>query len=247
MKELVIAIRSWEETRLFIRQHQLLKGILWPGIVYTLLFVSGLIFFFSSSNEVVSWMSEGLGIEEWLQRERSEWLSFLFVMNVMMLRLVLLLLYFSLFKYLLLIVGSPAFTYLSEKTEALLDGKDHPFNWQEIKGDAIRGIRLALHNAGRELLYFAGLILLSLIPLAGWITPLIALAMQGYFFGVSMLDYSFARNEMSLKESLQFSSRHKGLAIGNGLLFFAMHILVLLAPAYAIIAATLSVRDVKKS
>lgn len=164
-----------------------------------------------------------------------------------MLRLVLLLLYFSFFKYLLLIIGSPAFTFLSEKTEALLDGKEHPFNWEEVKGDAARGVRLALHNAGRELFYFAGLILLSLIPVAGWITPLIALVMQGYYFGVSMLDYSFARNQMSIKESLQFSSLHKGLAIGNGLLFFTMHILVLLAPAYAIIAATLSVRHVKKS
>lgn len=247
MKEIVIAFRSWEEARHFIRQHQLMKRILWPGIIYSLLFLIGLIFFFSSSNEVVNWMSGELGIEQWLQRERNEWLSFLFVMNGMMVRLVLLLLYFSLFKYVLLIIGSPAFTYLSERTEAMLDGKEHPFDWQDVKGDVRRGIQLALHNAGRELLYFAGLIVLALVPLIGWITPLIAIVIEGYYFGVSMLDYSFARSKMTLKESLLFSSQHKGLAIGNGLLFFAMHILVLLAPAYAIIAATLSVRHVKNS
>lgn len=246
LKEVVLAFRSWEEARIFIRKHQLMKKILWPGIVYSLIFLAGLIFFFRSSNDVVNWLSGELGIEQWLQRERNEWLSFLFVMNGMMVRLVLLLLYFSLFKYLLLIVGSPAFTYLSERTEALLEGKDYPFSWQEVKGDARRGIQLALHNAGAELLYFAGLIVLSLVPLVGWITPLIAVLMEGYYFGVSMLDYSFARNKMTLKESIQFSSEHKGLAIGNGLLFFAMHVAVLLAPAYAIIAATLSVRHVKK-
>lgn len=246
LKEVVLAFRSWEEARIFIRKHQLMKKILWPGIVYSLIFLAGLIFFFRSSNEVVNWLSGELGIEPWLQRERNEWLSFLFVMNGMMVRLVLLLLYFSLFKYLLLIVGSPAFTYLSERTEALLEGKDYPFSWQDVKVDARRGIQLALHNAGTELLYFAGLIVLSLVPLAGWITPLIAVLMEGYYFGVSMLDYSFARNKMTLKESIQFSSQHKGLAIGNGLLFFAMHVAVLLAPAYAIIAATLSVRHVKK-
>jgi len=90
------------------------------------------------------------------------------------------------------------------------------------------------------------LILLALVPFAGWITPLIALLMQGYYFGVSMLDYSFARNQLTPAQSAVFSSHHKGLAIGNGLLFFAMHLFVLLAPAYAIIAATFSVRQVKK-
>jgi len=246
VKEIVIAFRSWQEAHLFIRTHRLLREILWPGIVYSFLAVLSLYFFAGSSSEAVTWMSERLGIENWLQQERNEWLSFLFVMNGMMLRLVLMIFYFSLFKYLLLVIGSPAFTYLSEKTEALLDGKEHPFSWADVKEDAKRGIRLALHNAGKQVFYFMGLILLSLVPLVGWITPLIALALESYYFGVSMLDYSFARNRFTLKESLLFSSQHRGLAVGNGIVFFAMHAMVWLAPAYAIIAATLSVRQVKK-
>lgn len=246
MKEIVIAFRSWKEAHLLIQRHRLLQEILWPGIVYSVLALTSLYFFAGSSSEAVTWMSKKLGIENWLQQERNEWLSFLFVMNGMMLRLVLMLFYFSLFKYALLIVGSPAFTYLSEKTEALLDGKEYPFNWSDVKEDAKRGIRLALHNAGRQLLYFMGLILLSLVPLAGWITPLIALALEAYYFGASMLDYSFARNRFTLQQSLLFSSQHRGLAIGNGIVFFAMHAMIWLAPAYAIIAATLSVRQVKK-
>ena len=62
-----------------------------------------------------------------------------------------------------------------------------------------------------------------------------------------MLDYSFARNNFTLSQSISFTGRHKGLAIGNGLLFYAMHALIILAPAYAIIAATLSVNKVKNS
>ncbi|MFM7645757.1 MAG: EI24 domain-containing protein [Sphingomonadales bacterium] len=247
MKEIVIAFRSWQEAHLFMERHRLLREILWPGITYSLVVVISLYFVAGSSSEAVTWMSEKIGIENWLQQQRSEWLSFLFVMNGMMLRLVLMIFYFSLFKYLLLIVGSPAFTYLSEKTEALLDGKEHPFSWADVKYDALRGIRLAFHNAGRQILYFIGLIFLSLIPLAGWITPLIALVLEAYYFGVSMLDYSFARNRFTLKESLLFSSQHRGLAIGNGIVFFAMHVMIWLAPAYAIIAATLSVRQVQKA
>lgn len=247
MKEIVIAFRSWQEAHSLIERHRLLREILWPGITYSLLVLISLYFVAGSSSEAVTWMSEKIGIENWLQQQRSEWLSFLFVMNGMMLRLVLMIFYFSLFKYLLLIVGSPAFTYLSEKTEALLDGKEHPFSWVDVKEDALRGIRLAFHNAGRQIGYFIGLIFLSLIPLAGWITPLIALTLEAYYFGVSMLDYSFARNKFTLKQSLLFSSQHRGLAIGNGIVFFAMHVMIWLAPAYAIIAATLSVRQVKKA
>ncbi len=247
MKEIVIAFRSWQEARYFIQRHHLLKGIVWPGILYTLFSIIVLILFLISSNDAVSWMSEKIGIEQWLQRERSEWLSFLFVMNGMMLRMVLLLFYFSLFKNLILIIGSPAFAFLSEKTEALLEGKQHHFNWEEVWMDAKRGIRLATQNTGKEFLNFTGLILLAMVPLVGWITPLIAFFMQGYYFGVSMLDYSFARHKLTLEQSVRFSSHHKGLAIGNGILFFVMHVAVLLAPAYAIIAATLSVRHVKQA
>jgi len=246
LKEIVIAFRSWQAARHFIQQQNLLRKILWPGILYTLISVLGLILFVISSNDVVSWMSETIGIEQWLQKERSEWLSFLFVMNGMMLRLVLLLFYFALFKNLILVVGAPGFAYLSEKTEALLENKEHSFQWDEVWKDAQRGIRLALRNTGLEAFYFSGLILLALIPVVGWITPLIGLFMQGYYFGFSMLDYSFARNQLTPAQSAVFCSHHKGLAIGNGLLFFAMHLFVLLAPAYAIIAATFSVRQVKK-
>lgn len=139
------------------------------------------------------------------------------------------------------------FCLFQRKTEALLEKKEHHFQWDEVWKDAQRGIQLALRNTGLEALYFSGLILLALIPVVGWITPLIGLLMQGYYFGFSMLDYSFARNQLTPAQSAVFCSHHKGLAIGNGLLFFAMHLFVLLAPAYAIIAATFSVRQVKKA
>lgn len=245
LKEIVIAFQSFEDSRIFIRRNRLFRWILLPGLVYSVLFITGMIFFWQSSNEVVSWMSQQLGVENWLQKERSEWLSFFFVMSGMMLRLVLVLFYFSLFKYVILIIGSPLFTYLSEKTEAIIDGREHQFVWADIKKDAARGVRLALRNAGWQSVYLLALLLLSLIPFAGWVTPVIALFLESYYFGVSMLDYSLARNEFTLSQSIAFTGRHKGLSIGNGFLFYAMHILLVLAPAYAVIAATLSVHHVK--
>ena len=245
LKEIVIAVQSWDEARLFIKKHGLFRWIIIPGIIYTLLFILGMFFFWSSANDVISWISSRLQIETWLQKERSEWLSFLFVMTGMMLRLILVLFYFSFFKYLILIIGSPVFAYLSEKTEAMLEGKEHHFNWGDLKKDCLRSSKLALRNCGWQTVYLIALIFLSAIPVAGWIVPVIALLMECYYFGFSMLDYSFARAGFTPAQSISFIGRHKGLAIGNGLLFYFMHIIIILAPAYAIIAGTLSVHKVK--
>ncbi|MBK7562031.1 MAG: EI24 domain-containing protein [Chitinophagaceae bacterium] len=247
LKEIVIAVQSWGEAHRFIQEHRLFRWIIIPGIIYTLLFITGMFFFWQSSDAVVSWISHQLSIETWLQKERNEWLSFLFVMTGMMLRLVLVLLYFSLFKYLILIIGSPVFAYLSEKTEAIINGQEHSFNWPELKKDCIRNSKLALRNCSWQLVYLVSLILLSLIPVVGWITPIIALLMECYYFGFSMLDYSFARVNLTPAQSITLTGRHKGLAIGNGLLFYIMHMVIVLAPAYAVIAATLSVHKVKSS
>ena len=202
-------------------------------------------FFVESSNHVVNWISNQLHIENWLQKVSSAWLSYFFVMAGIMLRLILLLFYFSLFKYLILIIGSPVFAYLSEKTESIIEGKEYSFNWQEVKKDVIRGSKLALRNATWQTFYIFLLVLLSLFPLAGWITPIIAIFVECYYFGFSMLDYSFARNKYSLSQSIAITGKHKGFAIGNGLLFYLLHIVVVFAPAYAIVAATLSVYKVK--
>jgi CysZ protein len=247
LKEIVIAVQSWGEAHRFIQKHKLFRWIIIPGIIYSLLFIVGMIFFWRSSDDVISWISNQLGVEAWLQKERSEWLSFFFVMMGMMMRLILVLFYFSLFKYFILIIGSPLFAYLSEKTEAIIEGKEHSFNWSELKKDCTRSIKLALRSCGWQIVYLIALVLLSLIPLAGWITPLIALLMECYYFGFSMLDYSLARNGSTPSQSIQLIGRHKGLAIGNGVLFYLAHIVIIFAPAYAVIAATLTIQKVKTS
>jgi CysZ protein len=245
LKEIVIAFQSFGEANLFIRQHRMMKWIIGPGIIYTLLFIVAMILFARSSNDAVSWLSQQLRIEPWLQKERNPFLAFLFLMSGIMLRLVLFLFYFALFKYLILIIGSPVFAYLSEKTEAIIDNRDHKFNLKQILPDAKRAIRLAIRNAGWQTVYMIGLIFLSLIPVIGWITPLIAILVECYYYGVSMLDYRLAKNNFTIQQSIFYSGRHKGLSIGNGIVFYLMHVVVVFAPAFAIIASSLSVIKAK--
>jgi CysZ protein len=251
LKEIIIAIQSYFEAHNFIRKHRLWKWIIIPGVLYTLLFIVGMYFFWQSSNDAVTWLSAQIGLENCLQKQRNEWLSFLFVMAGLILRIVLVFFYFSLFKYLFLIIGSPVFAYLSEKTESILEGKDFPLDMKQLIQDALRGIRLALRNTLWQTVYVVSLLLLSLIPLVGWITPVIALFVECYYYGSSMLDYSLERHKLTYAQSINYIGRHKGLAIGNGLMFYLMHGFIIigwvLAPAYAVVAATLSLHKVKTS
>ena len=81
-------------------------------------------------------------------------------------------------------------------------------------------------------------------PLIGWITPVICIFVESYYYGFSMLDYSCQRHNLTSPASIAYISQHKGLAIGNGLVFYGMHFVPILgwvlAPAYAVIAATIS-------
>jgi CysZ protein len=220
------------------------KWILIPGLLYTILFIIGMVFFWKSADGAVSYLSELFGIEKWLHRQQSSVLSFFYILAGMMVRLILVFFYFSLFKYFFLIIGSPVFAYLSERTESIIEGKEFPFSLKQLMKDAARGIRLALRNSMWQTVYAVSILLLSLFPVIGWITPVIAVFVECYYYGFSMLDYSCERHKLSPSESIEYIGKHRGLAIGNGLVFYLMHFLPLigwvLAPAYAVIAATIS-------
>jgi CysZ protein len=244
LKEIVIAIQSYFKAHHFIKKHKLWKWIIIPGILYTLLFSIGMVFFVKSSNAAVSYLSNIIGIDKWLHRQHSPALSFLFLMGGIMVRIVLVFFYFSLFKYLILIIGSPVFAYLSEKTEAIIEGKDFPFSFSQLVKDMGRGVKLALRNCLWQTVYTFSLLILSFFPLAGWISPVISTSVECYYYGFSMLDYSFERHKLSPAESIAFIGKHRGLAIGNGLVFYIMHVFIVvgwvLAPSYAVVAATIS-------
>jgi CysZ protein len=244
LKEIVIAIQSYFKAHQFISKHRLWKWIILPGVLYTCMFCAGMYFFWQSADAAVYWLSQFIGIEKWLHHQQNAFLSFLFVMGGIMVRLILVFFYFSLFKYLFLIIGSPLFAYLSEKTEAIIEGKDLPFHFPQFIKDVVRGVKVAFRNSLWQTVYTIFILILSFFPLAGWITPLISMFVECYYYGYSMLDYSCERHKLSPAASAAFIGQHRGLAIGNGLVFYLMHLLPfvgwVLAPAYAVVAATIS-------
>ncbi len=212
--------------------------------------MGGIYYFSNTSSEFIEWIALKTGLKSWLDKEDSGLLGFLFTMGGLIVWLVLMLFYFSLFKYLFLIIGSPLFSYLSEKTESIIEGKDYPFSLSQLGRDMIRGIRLAGRNGLWQTVYTISIVILSLIPVVGWLTPVMAIIIECYYYGFSMLDYSMERHKKSPPESIFFISSHKGLAIGNGVVFYIMHLIPVLgwvlAPTYAVVAATLSIYPLKQ-
>lgn len=249
LKEIIIALQAYYQTHRFIIKHKLWKWILIPGLIYAILFCAGIYLFVVSSSSAIDFMLQRSGVGEWMEKMQNSWLSFLLIFGQVILNIVLLLFYFSLFKFIFLILGSPLFAYLSEKTESIIEGKEYPFNFQQLMKDIVRGIRLALRNLLWQTVYTVSILILSFIPVVGWITPLLALLIECYYLGFSMLDYSCERNKLSTSQSISFIGRHKGLAIGNGMVFYMMHFIPILgwlfAPSYAVIAATISLYNAK--
>lgn len=213
------------------------------------LFAVSMYFFAVSSNYVIDKIVAVSGVKNWLQQVDNIILNFFFAFANLVLWLLLLQFYFSLFKYIWLIVGSPVFAYLSEKTESIIQGKDFPFTFKQLLKDIVRGIGIAVRNMLWQAVYLFFIILLSFIPVVGWTAPIFALIIECYYYGFSMMDYTMERRKKSISESFYFINHHRGLAIGNGVMFYLMHMLPVVgwitAPAYAVIAATISINEIE--
>ncbi|TDH26550.1 hypothetical protein EXU57_10695 [Segetibacter sp. 3557_3] len=251
LKDIVLAIQSYGQAHQFVRRHNLWKWIIVPGIIYMLLFCVSMYFFGKSVNHIIDFLFIKSGLRVWVTSMSSRLLGFIFTIAGMILWLILMLFYFSLFKYLWLIVGSPIFAWLSEKTAAIIEGKDYPFSFRQLLKDILRGIRIAIRNTLWQTVYTVSILILSFIPVVGWVTPVFALLIECYYYGFSMLDYSCERNKMTVVQSIAFIGGRKGLAIGNGLVFYLMHLVPVagwvLAPSYAVVAATLSMHPMRET
>lgn len=248
LKDLIIAFQAYGLAHAFIKKHKLWKWIIIPGIIYAILFFTGMYFFAATANDFFVWLKTLL--EGTLNKINSGIISFIITFGSFILWVMIMLLYFSLFKYLFLIVGSPIFAYLSEKTESIIEGRNFPFSIAQLIKDIIRGCRLALRNGLWQTVYWLSILFIGLIPVIGWFTPFLLLLIECYFYGFSMLDYSMERHKKSVGESIFFINNHKGLALGNGIVFYLLHIIPIvgwiLAPAYAVIAATLTMQNFKQ-
>ena len=93
-KEIIISIQAYGAAHQFIKANKLWKWIIVPGILYMLLFITGMYFFSQSANNAIEWIALRTGLKGWLDTLDSGFLGFLFTMGSMLLWMLLMLFYF---------------------------------------------------------------------------------------------------------------------------------------------------------
>lgn len=136
--------------------------------------------------------------------------------------LLILVLGLILYKHIVMALSAPFMSPVSEKVEAHLLGEtNHVHRNTSFAQQLSRGIRINVRNLIRELLFMIPLLILSFIPVVGIIGTILIFLIQAYYIGFGNMDYTMERH-FGYKESIQFVRKHRGTAIGNGIVFVLM-------------------------
>ncbi len=151
-------------------------------------------------------------------------------------------LFFATYKFVIQTILSPFLAQISDVTEAKLRGRKAPeINWKEYIDDLIRALRLAIRNLILELILC---LFASFIPIIGFI---LVFCLSSYYTGFGYMDYTLERKRYSVRESIRFMQKHKGLTLGLGIpVYLVIAIPVVgwfIAPTYATVASTIAIMD----
>lgn len=222
---LFLSISQCFNALVFIFRHNLYWYFLVPIGVSVALFIAG-----------ISGIQSALQVaDSFIQTSDSQWLSH-HVFDIFLrigIWIIFIILYMFLGGYIILIILSPIFSIVSERTESILTNKQYKFSVSKFISDVFRGVVIVVRNMLKEVLL--GAILYFILFVSNFFPPLTVLLaaiihaalfiISSYFYGFSFLDYVCERRNMGYKESIDFIYSHKGLAIGFGSIFmFAMGI-----------------------
>jgi CysZ protein len=244
-KNFLIAINSYIYAFQLIQKHKLYKMFLLSGLLYAIIIGLGLFGIWHGANAVAdSFLNIGF-IKNWSTNYNA--LKWLFVILSWGIYLSSFLVYFSLFKYVLLTVASPLYAYISERTESILTGKEFAFSSKQLIIDIVRGIKLSLRNILKQTFLTLLLLLLSFIPVVGLISAVLILILDCYYYGFAMIDYNCERHKMNVSQSLQFVKANRGMAIGNGFVFYLLFLIpfvgIVIGAPLSAMAACIAVHD----
>jgi len=228
-----LGLKSYSKASSFIFKNKLGWYFIFPVLFNILLFALGFYSTSSLSDNAINALSEWINIEAWDFWGASFLVALIKGFIWVVIRVLFFILYAYIGGYIILVMMSPVFAFLSEQTERIITGESLPFDIKQFLRDILRGILLAIRNLSVELFFTVLLFILSFIPIVGYLTPIALFLVSAYFYGFSFLDYTFERKRFKIDYSVRFMRKNKGLAIGNGFVFS----LVLLIPYVGVMLA----------
>jgi len=147
-----------------------------------------------------------------------------------------------LYRHIVMALSAPFMSPVSEKIEAhLSNDSSHEFRNTDFSQQLWRGIRISVRNLIKEILISIPILLLSLIPVIGFMSTILLFLVQAYYAGFGNMDYTLERH-FNFKESITFVKKNRGLAIGNGIVFMLILLIpflgVILVLPFSVVSAT---------
>lgn len=133
-------------------------------------------------------------------------------------------------KYLVVILLSPLFAFVSERIEEILTSNKYRFSFQQTVHDVKRGVRIALRNVMWEYFFLIVVIGLTAFLDGGLKTAVffsIPLAIGFYYYGFSFMDYINERRRLNIEQSIYFLRKHRGIAISIGSVYSLLFLMPL--------------------
>ncbi len=193
--------------------------LLFPVVIIIVLFAAG--------NYAVSCIGGGLSgaveqqVMDWVSG--ISWLSWVsgtvgFIVRLLV-RAVYYILFISFGGYVVMVVMSPVYSWLSERTEARLSGREYPFSFGQLMWEIGRGIVISLRCMIFQFILTVLLFFLSFIPLVGLVTPVLTFGVSAYFYGFAFMDYAVERKRFRVRESVRYMRRNSGMVVAIGAVF----------------------------
>ncbi len=247
LREITLSLRSYTEAVRFIDQHKLWKLLIVPALCSLIIACFVAWFAWKTSAAVTDFAVVKFNLDS----SYSYMNTFLEFIVFSFIRLIIIFTYIKLYRYLLLIILAPEFSYIISVVQSRATETRHEFKVRRFIFDVWRSIKLAIRNFLIELILtlliiIFGVIVTWLIP----IIPILLLLFEGYFFGYSLADFRNEFMNLRPRESKSLINDHKGLVIGHGIVFnFSLLIPIigiLFSPTISIIAMGLSLNELEE-
>ena len=178
-----MVLRTYSEALNYIFRKRLAWFFIFPLLLNIVLFWVGWDYIGALSEQTQSYL------QNWLDLENADFWGSGFLKATIggFIWIVFKVLFFLIFAYfggyIIIIIMSPVFSYLSERTEKIKTGNDYPFEFRQLVRDVIRGIFIAVRNLCIELVLTVLMFILSFVPIIGWASAIILFFISAYFYG----------------------------------------------------------------
>ncbi|MDI9337279.1 MAG: hypothetical protein QM539_02505 [Alphaproteobacteria bacterium] len=245
LKEFIISLNAILKAHQFIINNKLWRWIIFPGLIYISFLIFGVNTFINTANNFVEWFYTTTNLKSFLLESNNNYLGFILTMESFMVYFTLIFFYFSIIKYLFFLSLSPIFIYFQFRLSNKLNQTISPFTFKRLKSAFQKFFWIWVRLFSLQTFYLGLILIISIIPPIGWFLPVLIILIECYYAGCIIHSFSFAVTEKRLHYINSYFHHFKGISLGNGFVFYMLHIIPILgwmfAPFYALVSSKISI------